>query len=187
MPDLPRMWWPHISSFPEGVGIIDFADCVQAAGYNSSMRVEITEKPFDPWRTLSEYRPCEAKQNSAARAGEFGAVSTFVGKMRDFNHGDEVKVMRIVHYPEMTRAHIEQTIEQVMVEHAVGDALVIHRVGDVLPGETIVLVAVWAVHRRDAYAANRCIMEDLKTRVPFWKQESLTDSTRWVEQNTPGE
>ena len=152
------------------------------------MYVEITEKPFDPWRLLSEYTPrVMVRGTTPARAGEFGAVAVFVGTMRDFNQGDEVKAMWLDHYPGMTRAHIERAVERAAAGYTVGDALVVHRVGGVSPGDAIVLVAVWAAHRRDAYAVNRLIMEDLKSRVPFWKRESLTDRARWVEQNTPGE
>ncbi len=148
------------------------------------MPVEILEQTFDPWRKLSEYKPVGSSRSS--RAGRFGAVSVFVGSMRDFNLGDEVKTMTLEHYPEMTRAHLERTVERAAAEHAIGDALVVHRVGEVSPGEAIVLVAVWAEHRAAAYAANRYIIEDLKSTAPFWKREVLNDGARWVEENTPG-
>jgi molybdopterin synthase catalytic subunit len=45
---------------------------------------------------------------------------------------------------------------------------------------------VWSSHRKEAYEANRMIMEDLKSQAPFWKKEQLTESSRWVEKNTPG-
>ncbi len=149
------------------------------------MQVEIIESAFDPWRRLSEYRPRKSGAG-AAHPGEFGAASVFVGTMRDFNQGDEVTAMYLEYYPRMTHAQIERTLERAASEHAIGDALVVHRVGEVLPGEAIVLVAVWAAHRRDAYAANRCIMEDLKSKAPFWKRETLKHGARWVKENTPG-
>ena len=152
------------------------------------MHLEITEHPLDPSRVLSGYEPGGALHGDvAARAGAFGAISVFVGTMRDFNQGDTVKSMHLEHYPEMARACIEQVIERAADRHEIGDVLVIHRTGDVLPGEAIVLVAVWAAHRRDAYGANRYIMEELKSRVPFWKRESLEGKARWVEQNTLGD
>lgn len=151
------------------------------------MKVEILKQTFDPWRVLSEYRPQESLHgSSAASAGKYGAAAVFIGAMRKLNEGDAVQAMQLEHYPEMTRAHIERTIEQVAAEHMIGDALVMHRVGEVKPGETIVLVATWAEHRRNAYAANRLIMEDLKSKAPFWKREILSGGARWVEANTPG-
>ena len=149
------------------------------------MRVEISERIFDPWRRLSEYKPAASVQHGRSSA-PFGALSVFVGSMRDFNQGDRVTAMRLEHYPQMTQAHLERTLKRAAEKYAIGDALLIHRVGEVLPGEPIVLIAVWAAHRRDAYAANRRIMEELKSGAPFWKQEFLDDGARWVTQNTAG-
>ena len=152
------------------------------------MHIEIMEASFNPWQILSEYKPCTSLQGvSQARVGEFGATAVFVGTMRDYNQGDEVTSMYLEHYPEMTHTHIEQTLEHATKNYAVGDVLVIHRVGKILPGEAIVLVAVWATHRRDAYVANRYIMEALKSKTAFWKRESLVDGKRWVKTNTAGE
>ena len=151
------------------------------------MRIEIAEDSFDPWRVLSEYKPGSSLcGKAAARAGEFGAVAVFVGTMRDFNQGDTVRAMHLEHYPGMAHTHIKRVVESAAARYAIGDVLLVHRTGDVLPGEAIVLVAVWAAHRGDAYGANRHIMEELKVRVPFWKRESLDKATRWVERNTPG-
>jgi molybdopterin synthase catalytic subunit len=66
------------------------------------------------------------------------------------------------------------------------ESLIIHRVGDLNPGDPIVLVAVWSMHRAAAFEASRHIMEDLKSRAPFWKKESLDDGHRWIAANTPG-
>ena len=66
------------------------------------------------------------------------------------------------------------------------DALIIHRVGAMEPGEPIVLVAVWAAHRAAAFDACRYLIEELKSRAPFWKKEKLAEGERWVEKNTPG-
>ena len=151
------------------------------------MRIEIVEGSFDPWRVLSGYKPGSMLHgNAVARAGEFGAVAVFVGTMRDFNQGDMVKAMHLEHYPGMVHTCIERLVESAAAKYSIGDVLLVHRVGDVSPGEAIVLVAVWAAHRSDAYGANRYLMEALKTSVPFWKRESLDNTVRWVEQNTPG-
>ncbi|MCB1639800.1 MAG: molybdenum cofactor biosynthesis protein MoaE, partial [Thiothrix sp.] len=62
-----------------------------------------------------------------------------------------------------------------------------HRVGDILPGDPIVLVAVWSAHRGASFDACRQMMEMLKHHAPFWKREALSDgSHRWVERNTAG-
>jgi molybdopterin synthase catalytic subunit len=48
-------------------------------------------------------------------------------------------------------------------------------------GERIVLVAVAASHRSAAFAACEFLMDYLKTRAPFWKQEERDGNARWVE------
>jgi molybdopterin synthase catalytic subunit len=47
------------------------------------------------------------------------------------------------------------------------------------------LVAAWAGHRAEALEACRFLIEELKSRAPFWKQEILPHGKRWVEHNTP--
>jgi molybdopterin synthase catalytic subunit len=60
-------------------------------------------------------------------------------------------------------------------------ARVIHRVGLLKPADPIVLVAVSAAHRGEAFAACEFIIDALKTRAPFWKRETGPEGTRWVE------
>jgi len=60
-------------------------------------------------------------------------------------------------------------------------------VGVIKPNDPIVLVAVWTAHRKQAFEACREIMEDLKSKAPFWKKEQLNEGqNRWVEKNTSG-
>ena len=51
-----------------------------------------------------------------------------------------------------------------------------------MPADTIVLLAVWSAHRDAAFSANRYLIEELKTRAPLWKKETLLadNSTQWV-------
>lgn len=144
-----------------------------------AIKVELREAPFDPWRELSRHEAAHAI------AGRHGAVAVFAGDMRDRNDGDEIVSLFLDHYPEMTQRHLESICRAAQEKWEVLDILVLHRIGEVRPGETIVLVAVWSEHRAAAYAANRFIMEDLKSSAPLWKRESLREGVRWVEKNTP--
>ena len=146
-------------------------------GDNTPMRIEIREHAFDPWLELAEY------QDSLA---SFGATCVFVGTMRDVNESEAVSHMLLEHYPGMTEKHLENICARATAQWNIIDALVIHRVGDLYPADPIVLVAVWSGHRREAYEANRFIMEDLKSKAPFWKKETRQEGVRWVEKNTPG-
>jgi molybdopterin synthase catalytic subunit len=146
------------------------------------MAVKICADIFDPWQEVQKY------QNSAKEmAGKFGATSIFIGTMRDFNEGDNVKGMTLEHYPGMTEKHLEKIIAQAQQQWQILDVLVVHRTGNILPNEPIVLVAVWTSHRVDAFDASRYIMEALKSKAPFWKKELLySEEERWVLKNSDG-
>jgi len=141
------------------------------------MKVEIRERGFDPWTELTAYQ---------AGIGGFGATAVFVGTMRDCNESARVERMLLEHYPGMTERHLENICARAARQWDIIDTLVIHRVGELFPADPIVLVAVWSMHRREAYEANRFIMEDLKSTAPFWKKETRAGGERWVEKNTPG-
>ncbi|NOQ64732.1 MAG: molybdenum cofactor biosynthesis protein MoaE [Methyloprofundus sp.] len=144
--------------------------------------IKVVATEFDPFLEVQTYQ-----QQQSALKGKYGATTLFIGTMRDFNEGDSVKGMHLEHYPGMTEKKLAEVVAKAQQQWALLDALVIHRVGDVYPDDVLVLVALWTVHRGDAYDANRFIMEELKSNVPFWKKEILADDkTRWVAKNTDG-
>ena len=144
------------------------------------MSVHIETTPFEPAAHL-------ARHESGLDTGSFGGTASFVGTMRDFNEGDSVAAMTLEHYPEMTEKQLAQIIEEAHQKWDIIDALIVHRVGEILPGQPIVLTAVWSAHRAAAFDACRFLMEALKSRATFWKKETLAGGDqRWVEKNTPG-
>ena len=145
------------------------------------MTVEIREQGFDPYREVSDYQ-----QRILDAAGKYGATAVFVGSMRDINEGDTVQTMTLEHYPGMTERYLEKISQEAEQRWDIIDSLIIHRVGELQPDEPIVLVAVWSAHRVAAFEASRFLMEELKSRAPFWKKEVLATGSRWVEKNTPG-
>ncbi|MGM0594210.1 MAG: molybdenum cofactor biosynthesis protein MoaE [Pseudomonadota bacterium] len=147
------------------------------------MSVVIHESPFRPWEALQRY---ESEVVAPRHGGKYGASAVFVGTMRDFNEGDEVRGMTLEHYPGMTEKELERITAEAAKRWTLLDTLILHRVGALLPDEPIVLVAVWSAHRKEAFEACRHIMEALKSRAPFWKREQLEDGYRWVEKNTDG-
>ena len=141
--------------------------------------IAIRSDAFDPWQETQQF------QNTLS-AGKYGATASFVGTMRDFNEGDDVQKMVLEHYPGMTESYLEKICEEAKNRWDIIDCLIVHRVGDIHPNDPIVLTVVWSAHRAAAFDACRYLMEELKSRAPFWKKESLPEGERWVEQNTPG-
>lgn len=134
-------------------------------------RVVVQEQDFDPGeviRQLHRNRP------------EVGAVATFMGVCRDVNAGDRVQRMRLEHYPGMTERAIENIVDEARARWGILDCVVIHRIGVLEPTDPIVLVAISSEHRHQALEACTFIMDFLKTRAPFWKQELTGSGERWV-------
>ena len=144
------------------------------------MGIQLRSSGFDPGQELTAYQ-----DKVVGRTGKFGAVISFVGTMRDFNDDRAIRSMTLEHYPGMTEKHLQQIRAEAMQQWDILDALIIHRVGELRPSDPIVLVAVWSAHRAAAFEACRYLIEELKTRAPFWKKEQLHATTHWVEHNTP--
>jgi molybdopterin synthase catalytic subunit len=120
------------------------------------------------------------------RAGDarIGAIVNFVGTVRDINDGDRVAELELEHYPGMTERALADIVEQAQARWPLYGAIVIHRIGPMLPLAQIVLVAVSAAHRGEAFAACEFIMDYLKTDAPFWKKEQTPNGARWVDART---
>lgn len=146
------------------------------------MSIKICTSAFDPWQEIQVHQ-----QSLSTLTGKFGATSVFIGTMRDFNEGDQIKGMTLEHYPGMTEKQLAKIVAEAQSQWQVLDTLIVHRVGVLLPNDPIVLLAVWTVHRGDAFDASRYIMEALKSKAPFWKKELLhSEQERWVLKNTDG-
>jgi molybdopterin synthase catalytic subunit len=145
------------------------------------MTIRVQNMEFDPWRELAAYQEAHSRDG----AGRFGATAVFVGSLRDFNQGQAVSGMTLEHYPGMTEAYLEKISAEARDRWELLDALVIHRYGPLAPGDPIVLVAVWSAHRDAAFAACRYLIDELKTRAPFWKLEAAAGGLRWVEEIKP--
>lgn len=145
------------------------------------MTIEVRATAFDPYAELRRYQ-----ERMPGKRGTVGATASFVGTMRDFNDDEPVRAMTLEHYPAMTEKHLERIVEEAMRRWEIRDALIIHRVGELQPNDPIVLVAAWSAHRAPAFEACRYLIEELKTRAPFWKKEERPQAAaRWVEHNTP--
>jgi molybdopterin synthase catalytic subunit len=107
-----------------------------------------------------------------------GAIATFTGYVRAESG---LTALTLEHYPDMTEREIAGHVAEAEHRWSLLGVTIIHRVGTLKPGEPIVLVAVAAAHRREAFAACEFLMDYLKTKAPFWKKETKGADTHWVE------
>lgn len=105
-----------------------------------------------------------------------GAVVTFLGLARP-----PASVLRFEAYEPMAEAELARVRDEAVTKFGLVDAAIAHATGDVPLGAPAVAVAVAARHRREAFEAAAWIMDELKTRVPIWKQERApSGEARWV-------
>jgi molybdopterin synthase catalytic subunit len=109
-----------------------------------------------------------------------GGVASFVGLVRDIAGDDAVSAMTLEHYPGMTERQLAAIEAEARARWPLDGVLIIHRHGRLLPGDRIVLAACASAHRAAAFEACWFLMDWLKTKAPFWKQEETPDGARWV-------
>jgi molybdopterin synthase catalytic subunit len=134
------------------------------------MDIRVQTAPFD--------FGAECERFGAGRT-DIGAVVTFCGIVRDLPDMP-LRQMVIEHYPGMTERALREMAEQARNRWNLSDCLILHRTGPLSPGERIMMVATAAPHRADAFAAADFLMDYLKSRAPFWKQETTDAGTTWV-------
>jgi molybdopterin synthase catalytic subunit len=116
-----------------------------------------------------------------------GAIDVFLGVVRDHNAGLPVTGMHYDAYAEMA----ERTLHDIVAEAArlpgVGKVAAAHRVGELGIGEVSVAIAASAPHRAEAFAATRYVIEEIKTRLPVWKQEKYVNGAQQWLPGSPSE
>nr|WP_157176526.1 molybdenum cofactor biosynthesis protein MoaE [Sphingomonas prati] len=108
-----------------------------------------------------------------------GAVGSFTGIVRG---GDGLIALVLEHHPVMTAKTLRQIAEEAAARWPLLGVTLIHRHGRLEPGARIVLVGTASPHRAAALEATMFLIDWLKTRAPFWKQECFADGGKtWVE------
>ena len=110
-----------------------------------------------------------------------GGLAVFVGLVRDRVGGETLGAMTLEHYPGMTETMLERIEAEANERWPLQASLIVHRVGRLEPGERIVLVAAASAHRQAAFEACQFLIDWLKTKAPFWKQEEMESGATWVE------
>ena len=115
-----------------------------------------------------------------------GAIVNFVGIVRGFDQktNETINSMTLEHYPGMTELEIENIIKESVIKWEVSAVTVIHRVGKLMPSDQIVFVGVSSKHRQNAFDSCNFIMDWLKTKAPFWKNEENNNKRKWVDFNS---
>jgi molybdopterin synthase catalytic subunit len=118
-------------------------------------------------------------------APERGAVTTFIGTVRNHHAGREVQALEYEAFGPMAEAECGRIVAEAESRWPCRIALR-HRVGRLGLGETAVGIAAASAHRDESFQACRYVIEELKRRVPIWKRERYADgSEAWVDPTAP--
>jgi molybdopterin synthase catalytic subunit len=113
---------------------------------------------------------------------QFGAISVFIGTVRDVNDGRSVSSIEYSAYKSMAESELERILDEAEERFGVSALVVEHRIGALGLGDVSVAIAAAHQHRAPALDCTRYVIEEIKKRVPIWKMEHYSDGTReWVD------
>lgn len=134
------------------------------------MAPRISEAPLDPADALD------------AVAGDGAAACVFAGTVREENRGRTVDTLAYEAHGPLAERVLGELEEEAESEAGVRRCRIAHRVGALEVGEVSVVVAVAADDPDAAAGAAERAMDELKERLPVWKEERYADGeTRWLD------
>lgn len=135
-----------------------------------TIRARMTAERLEPGRAIGE-----------VAGPDRGAIALFLGTVRDHHRGRRVTRLEYTAYEPMAETILQQVALEAAERFHATHVVVEHRVGCLEIGETSVLVAAAAPHRRQALAACAHVIDQVKARAPIWKREHGEGGAVWIE------
>jgi molybdopterin synthase catalytic subunit len=104
---------------------------------------------------------------------------------RNNNDGKQVRALEYSAFEPMAVDELRRIEAEIRNRWNVIGVAVVHRLGRLHVGESSVVIAISAPHRKDAFEACRYAIDTLKSRIPIWKKEFYDDGESWVKGQTP--
>ena len=111
---------------------------------------------------------------------ECGATVTLDGYAREWTRGRRTLHLIYEAYAPMAERELERLGREAHERFEIAHIGIVHRTGRLEIGETSVVIAVSAPHRRAAFEACEWAIRELKRTVPIWKKEVFADGEVWV-------
>ena len=134
--------------------------------------VAITSEPLDLQALIEEI-----SRTSTAD----GAVTSFVGLVRETNQGRRVSYLEYEAYEPLAVRALQLIITEAGETWADTRIGVHHRTGRLELGEASIIIVAASPHRAHAFAACRYTIERVKQIVPIWKHEHFEGGDVWLE------
>jgi len=111
-----------------------------------------------------------------------GGHQIFLGTVRaDDSSAGKVAGIDYSAYAEMAEKEFAKIRESAFEKYELGCMHMYHSTGLVKVGEISLFVMISAPHRKELSEASSWIVEQIKTKVPIWKEEHLENgNTRWI-------
>jgi molybdopterin synthase catalytic subunit len=125
--------------------------------------IRITRNPIRPEAAIE-----------AVRKKAYGAVIAYVGTVRDVSHDHRVIFMEHqVSLQDVARQELERIAQEIRDKWHLEDVSIIHRIGKLRTGEILLVVAIGAPHRVEAFEACQYAIDSFKEVSSQWTTETL--------------
>ena len=118
---------------------------------------------------------------------ECGATVTLDGYAREWTKGKQTSYLVYEAYDAMALTEMERLGAEAHKRFEIAHLGIVHRTGRLEIGETSVVIAASAPHRKAAFEACEWAIKELKRTVPIWKKEVYADGEEWVTPQTGSE
>jgi molybdopterin synthase catalytic subunit len=99
-----------------------------------------------------------------------GAVVDFWGVVRPIEDGREIEGIDYEAHREMAEHQLKRIAEQAAERFGLNLVILHHRIGFIEVGEPSLFLRVASPHRSEGFRASQWIVDELKKKVPIWKQ-----------------
>jgi len=114
-------------------------------------------------------------------SADCGAVTTFVGLVRNENGGRRVLWLEYEAYAPLAEKSFARIDEEAGERWPSVGLAIHHRIGRIEIGDASVVIAATSPHRAEAFAACRYAIERIKQIAPIWKHEHFEGGDIWIE------
>src|SRR5215208_4267735 len=115
---------------------------------------------------------------------ECGATVTLDGYAREWTNGKRTLYLVYEAYDSMALTEMQRLGVEAHKRFEIAHIGIVHRTGRIEIGETSVVIAASAPHRRAAFEACEWAIKELKRTVPIWKKEVFENGEEWVTPQT---
>ena len=112
---------------------------------------------------------------------ECGATVTLDGYAREWTKAKRTLYLIYEAYDSMALTEMQRLGVEAHKQFEIAHIGIVHRTGRIEIGETSVVIAASAPHRRAAFQACEWAIKELKRTVPIWKKEVFEGGEEWVE------